>query len=70
MDYQTPPMPTAQPDLSADLAAIRAELAALRAEVAAVRRDTSETSQMVDGVSVILTLLAGQIQRAADRQQD
>ena len=68
MDTQPDLGPDLGPDLAQNLAAIRAELAAIRAEVAALRGDTSATSEIVDGVSVVLTLLAGHVQRLADGQ--
>ena len=61
-------MMDSQPNFASEFAAIRAEIGALRAEVAALRGDTSATGEMVDGVSVVLTLLAGHVQRLADGQ--
>jgi len=69
-----PAMPDAPSDMAAlrgqsDMAALRADLAALRAEIGALRRETAETAQVTDGLSLLVTLLAGQMQRMADRQQ-
>lgn len=51
-----------------DLATLRADIAALRAEIGALRRETAESAQVTDGLSLLVTLLAGQMQRLADRQ--
>ncbi|MDT8856150.1 hypothetical protein RNZ50_14210 [Paracoccaceae bacterium Fryx2] len=50
-----------------EIRALRTDIAALRADMAVLRRESAEQGQMTDGLSVILTLLAGHMQRITDR---
>ena len=46
---------------------MRGEMAELRTDVAAIRSDLSDVDQKVDGLAVIMTMLAGHVHHIDER---
>ena len=49
------------------LRAIRAELGEMRSDVSAIKADMGDVDQKVDGLAVMLTMLAGHVHHVEER---